>query len=404
MATATTADAIPAALLPFAGEILDVDSHEHVPSNHWVNQFGPAAQRMQDAVRNSTYVANESKDVDDAEINAENVWKLKRMNAPGTFDISRRPEVLKFLGVKRQMLFPGAFGIKTIRLLAAADNPAVCLPTITGDRRRYALDLVDAYNDWAAHQTISHKGVVAVAIVAADGTPEDLIEETRKLIKKGVRSIWIRTSNLPGGVSPAHEALDPWYEMLSDANITICTHVGGDSGFLATEGWHEAAAFNGFKMGDEFSLDPWTLVNLSRGPENYISTMVLGGVFERHPNLRVLMAEVSADWIGPLARRMDMWVMHSGAFHRQNVHATKQPPSEYIKRNVRVSPFEFEDVGKYITDYGLEDVYCYASDFPHLEGGTEPMRRLLDSLRSHGHSDTVIRKFFVENAKWVLPD
>ena len=42
-------------------------------------------------------------------------------------------------------------------------------------------------------------------------------------------------------------------------------------------------------------------------------------------------------------------------------------PSEYIKRNVRTSGFPWEPIDEYIRNDGLEDCYCYASDFPHVE-------------------------------------
>lgn len=77
-------------------------------------------------------------------------------------------------------------------------------------------------------------------------------------------------------------------------------------------------------------------------------------------------------------------------------------PSDYVRRNVRISCFDFEPVGQYIDHYGLDDVYCYASDFPHHEGGKNPLGRFLESLK--GHSEETHRKFFVENAKHVLPD
>jgi hypothetical protein len=64
--------------------------------------------------------------------------------------------------------------------------------------------------------------------------------------------------------------------------------------------------------------------------------------------------------------------------------------------------FEFEPVGHYIERFGLAEVYCYASDFPHHEGGKDPMNHYLESLK--GHSAETIRGFFVEHGKALLPD
>jgi hypothetical protein len=76
-------------------------------------------------------------------------------------------------------------------------------------------------------------------------------------------------------------------------------------------------------------------------------------------------------------------------------------PSEYLTRNVRVSPFDFEPVGDYIRRFGLEDVYCFASDYPHVEGGKDPIGDLAASLEPLGAN--VLEKFFVSNGDLLLP-
>lgn len=78
-------------------------------------------------------------------------------------------------------------------------------------------------------------------------------------------------------------------------------------------------------------------------------------------------------------------------------------PSEYVKRNIRVTPFDGEPVGEFIARDGLEDVYVFSTDYPHAEGGTDPIGNFHRSLVEHGHSDEVIEKFFVKNGEAILP-
>jgi hypothetical protein len=40
-------------------------------------------------------------------------------------------------------------------------------------------------------------------------------------------------------------------------------------------------------------------VTLHYAPENFVAAMALGGVFERHPNVRFGVIELSATWVGP---------------------------------------------------------------------------------------------------------
>jgi predicted TIM-barrel fold metal-dependent hydrolase len=129
--------------------------------------------------------------------------------------------------------------------------------------------------------------------------------------------------------------------------------------------------------------------------------MVLGGVFERHPDLRFGVIELSASWVGPLAERLDMWAdkMFASRF-RENL---SMRPSAYIARNVRVTPFHFEPLARYLDRYPhLSDVYCYSTDYPHFEGGQDSKRAFADALS--GVSADLRDKFFYRNGAFLLPD
>ena len=199
----------------------------------------------------------------------------------------------------------------------------------------------------------------------------------------------------------------PFYSMLEEANATFTLHIGTELMFFRTMDWGNAKAFEGFKINDEISMDPWRLSAMHLAPQNYFATMITGGVFDRHPRLRVGAMEYCAHWIGPLAEMLDLWhdnnqsiepsLFADGSMGRR----LPMRPSEYINRNIRVAPFEFEPVGKYIEKYGLEDVYCYNSDYPHVEGGKNPVGKFAASLEPLG--PRIMEKFFISNGEWLLP-
>jgi hypothetical protein len=116
--------------------------------------------------------------------------------------------------------------------------------------------------------------------------------------------------------------------------------------------------------------------------------------------LRWAAVETGAHWLGPMAHNLDMWGWDAkgSTLWRERLPLR---PSEYVLRNVRVAGFPWEPVDKYIKDYGLTDCYCYASDFPHVEGGTDPMGFWSKRLADHG--DDTLEKFFVTNAELILP-
>ena len=236
-------------------------------------------------------------------------------------------------------------------------------------------------------------------------TPEELISVAKSLIDRGIRAVQLITGRLPGGVSPAANTLDGFYAMLAEASVPLTFHIGGEPNFFGTLDWGKAEAFEGYRETNEFTLNPWRLSSMHLAVQNFVATMVTGGVFERHPTLRVGVMEYTAHWIGPLADLLDIWHDNN---HKtgpaDNVANRRLPlrPSEYIARNVRVAPFDFEPVGKYIEKHGLEDVYCFASDYPHVEGGKKPIEKFASSLEPLGRR--VLEKFFVKNGELLLPN
>ena len=58
-------------------------------------------------------------------------------------------------------------------------------------------------------------------------------------------------------------------------------------------------------------------------------------------------------------------------------------PSEYVQRQVRVTPYPHEDTGWTIANAGA-DVCMFSSDFPHVEGGRNPIARFERSMDAAG--------------------
>jgi predicted TIM-barrel fold metal-dependent hydrolase len=68
--------------------------------------------------------------------------------------------------------------------------------------------------------------------------------------------------------------------------------------------------------------------------------------------------------------------------------------SEYVRRQVRVTPYPAEDVGWIIDQAGAE-VCLFSSDYPHVEGGRNPIGRFERSLGDR--SDAVRQRFYADN-------
>jgi predicted TIM-barrel fold metal-dependent hydrolase len=396
--------AIPDALKPYAGRIYDADGHEYTPVNMWEEQFGSIVRPFVEANLNTKLPIANHVAADDVEIDDHSIWNTKFGRAPGAFDMERRLEVMDRTGVHRQLLFAGSVGLYGTAFYFRADEYPDLYKSITGDRKGYALKLIQAYNDFCIRTARRSDRLRVVGIALADNV-EELTAEVKRMIDGGVRAVWVPAATLPGGVSPADPALNPIWDMLEASNSPILAHVGADSDFLKTNAWGKAPAFKGWKAGEEFQMDPWTLSTLHLPIQNFLTTMVFGGVFERFPRLRFGSCEGTGQWAAPLGQLLDMWHANSHKFtfgEGSEVLPIKLKPSEYIRRNCKWSLFDVEPVNDYIDQFKMPELYCYASDYPHPEGGRNPMGDLVQKLSKY--DETVMRKVFCENGEWLMPN
>jgi predicted TIM-barrel fold metal-dependent hydrolase len=68
-----------------------------------------------------------------------------------------------------------------------------------------------------------------------------------------------------------------------------------------------------------------------------------------------------------------------------------------VRRQIRVTPYPTEDVGRLIGQVGPE-LLLFSSDYPHVEGGRNPLKRFETSLsaRSELEKDAFYEKNFAD--------
>jgi predicted TIM-barrel fold metal-dependent hydrolase len=406
------------------GAVLDADAHEMVPYHMWPDVFGeegaaalaPILDQPGNLLEGNTILPDIK--ADDAEINEHNVWRLKGAGAPGAIDMDRRVDVLDFMGIDRQLLFPN-FGLFGIWFLTASVDEFekiwhVKVPS-DFDMGTSARSIIKAHNDWVIREMQGTDARIRPVAVVPSGDISELMAEAERVLAGGALGLLIPSTLPPGGLSPADRQLDPFWKLAEDANVPVTTHVGADFGFMRTAVWgfipefvpteeelhpYEAAAHTPASTIEFPGFDPYSGASFHYGSENFLQSIILGGVFERHPQLRFGTIENGACWVGPLAERLDLW---SNAFAKRAAKTMSMKPSEYLARNVRVTPFHFEHIDMYFQRWPeLQDVYCYSTDYPHVEGGKDTIRRAFELLEPLG-SD-VVTKYFLDNARWLLPE
>jgi predicted TIM-barrel fold metal-dependent hydrolase len=106
--------------------------------------------------------------------------------------------------------------------------------------------------------------------------------------------------------------------------------------------------------------------------------MIYDGVFERFPKLRGGVIESGAGWVPDFLRQLDLGYK---SFSRTDPYLKElsMPPSAYLRRAIKFTPFAGEEVGRMIQDAG-PDLFLFSTDYPHPEGTKDPLGRFERSM------------------------
>ena len=200
-------------------------------------------------------------------------------------------------------------------------------------------------------------------------------------------------SACPAHHSPSHLGLDPVWAQAQEAGVPVVLHVGGGGQLLDphyfANGLPVPPDFHG---GDE-NFRSVDYMAIPGPPAQTLATMIFDGVLERFPDLRIGVIEQGAIWVPSWLRQMESAV-EAFVKHEERLQGLSLRPTEYVRRQVRVTPYPTEDVG-WITDQVGPEVCLFSSDYPHVEGGRRPVERFEASLGER--SDDIRQAFYCDN-------
>jgi predicted TIM-barrel fold metal-dependent hydrolase len=221
-----------------------------------------------------------------------------------------------------------------------------------------------AYNRWLAQMCADAPERVFGMAQTAVASVDDAIADFQQAKDMGLVGMM-----MPG--DPVHEDYDhPDYDALwecaTDLSLPICFHI------LTSRAGSIHAETRGHPMNN--------FLGIIRAIQDVVGLMVLGGVFERHPNLKLVVAESDAGWLPHYMYRMD----HAARINAEGgiIKGLSKLPSEYIAANVYAT---FQDD---LTAYRTFDLFPYqhllwASDFPHTDSTWPRSRQLIDEQAAH---------------------
>jgi uncharacterized protein len=315
----------------------------------------------------------------DVDVEVDVLAGPKGWMAPGALDPDVRTRVLDTLGISAQLVFPTF----SLGQFVGADD----LELLYGGTRALNRAMVD----FCRHdRRLNPVGFLPLS------DPAQATEALDEALGEGVAAVWI-PSDAPGDFSPSHVDVEAVWARLAEAGVPFVLHVGG--GKLLPKAFHN----NGRPrpkdwLGGGENLRAKDFPVLHHSPERFLACLALDGVFARHPGLRGGAIELGASWVPGLLSNVDH-AYRSFSRSEPDLKALPLLPSEYLRRQVRFTPFSFEDTAWLIEQCGPE-LFMFSTDYPHPEGGRRPFERFGAAL--DGFDEDTNERFFWRNGAELL--
>jgi predicted TIM-barrel fold metal-dependent hydrolase len=264
---------------------------------------------------------------------------------PGGYDIAFRLREMEKSGVDATIVYNGLIGFA------------------------YALDAepgtahMRVFNDWCIDhfRELPNTFVCNAMLPAYD--PAGTLAEFRRVLDLGYRSVMMPI-NPPDGVPRYPDPIwDPVWSLCEEAGIPMSMHSGTSKPPIRYHG-AGAACMNHYTHG----LDA----------QEAIAYMVVTGLFDRHPKLKLINSESGADWLAWTGERLD----EAYTTHQFYVNPKlRRLPSETLYSQVIATTHRERGCLKTLGITGA-DCIIWSDDYPHAEGTYPHTQQILDNLFS----------------------
>jgi predicted TIM-barrel fold metal-dependent hydrolase len=293
-------------------------------------------------------------------------WEADGSPIPGTGSAGQRLSEQDRDGIDAEVLYPPVFISRFIENIE--DREAYCA-------------MVRAFNDFLAEDycSVAPDRLIGNAVIPATGV-EDAIAEMKRAKEIGLRSVCL--GSFPNGTgTPAPEDDAFWQAALElETPLTAHSAMGDRSNPLLIQ-----------SARGTFDLEMSMLSRTLPPPAVGIVRMILSGVLDRFPDLRIYFAETNASWIPGLLYMIDD--SYSIFRHWYGVDLA-MAPSEYVWRHFYFGIVR-DPLALRMRELLDMDRIMWGSDFPHSVSSFPESGRWLNEIFD-GSPPGLRRKVLVE--------
>ena len=246
----------------------------------------------------------------------------------------------------------------------------------------FAAAVASAINDWVRDEFLARDSRLRASVVVSTISTDDAVSEIERVGEdpRFVQVLLPVRSDLPWG----HKNNHAMFAAARDAGLQIGLHAWGRAGKAPTP-----SGFTTTYLEDYLGNQPIA--------QAQVLSFVSEGVFERFPDLRVVVSECGFAWLAPLLWRFDKdW---KGVW--REVPWVKRRPSEYVHEHFRFTtapahlPSDPAAIDQVLEMLDGPGILVYASDYPHDHGDGLPalMDRLSEEQRHELMSGTAAKLY-----------
>ncbi len=216
------------------------------------------------------------------------------------------------------------------------------------------LAMARAVNDWLVAEWLDREPRLRASLVVPTKQPAIAAREIDRLGgHPGFVQVYLPIrSPEPYGKRSWH----PIYEAAVRNDLVVGLHFGGNPGNPPTSvGW------------PSYYLEEY--VGMATALQSQLMSMIVEGVFDRFPTLRVACVESGWAWLPPFLWRFDKeW---KGL--QREIPWTKRLPSEYIREHVRFTlqpldgPPDAQRTLALMDELGSDEMLMFSTDYPHWQ-------------------------------------